>query len=93
MKVTNATKAAINYAGRSYGPNASFEVAKGDEQKPGVVRMLGDGRLTVGLSAGAAKPSDGLTADDIKKALADKGIAFDATAKKADLAALLDAAP
>lgn len=39
------------------------------------------------------KPSDGLTYDQLKDALKAKGIEFAANAKKADLAALLDAAP
>lgn len=41
----------------------------------------------------AKKPSDGLTYDQLKDALKAKGIEFAANAKKADLAALLDAAP
>lgn len=41
----------------------------------------------------AKKPSDGLTYDQLKDALKAKGIDFAAGAKKADLAALLDAAP
>jgi hypothetical protein len=39
------------------------------------------------------KPSEGLSYDQLKDALKAKGIAFQANAKKADLAALLDAAP
>lgn len=39
------------------------------------------------------KPSEGLSYDQIKDALKAKGIEFQANAKKADLAALLDAAP
>lgn len=41
----------------------------------------------------AKKPSDGLTYDQLKDALKAKGIEFAANAKKADLAALLDATP
>jgi hypothetical protein len=37
-------------------------------------------------------PSDGLTVAELKDALAAKGIAFEPTAKKADLQALLDEA-
>lgn len=44
-------------------------------------------------SGAAKKPSDGLTADQIKEALKAKGIEFSPNAKKVDLAALLDAAP
>lgn len=41
-----------------------------------------------------AKPSDGLKVDEIKAALAEKGIAIpEGVTLKADLAALLDAAP
>lgn len=41
-----------------------------------------------------AKPSDGLKVDEIKEALAAKGIAIpEGVTLKADLAALLDAAP
>lgn len=39
------------------------------------------------------KPSEGLSYDQLKDALKAKGIDFQANAKKADLAALLDAAP
>lgn len=39
------------------------------------------------------KPSEGLSYDQLKDALKAKGIEFQANAKKADLAALLDAAP
>lgn len=39
------------------------------------------------------KPSEGLSYDQLKEALKAKGIDFQANAKKADLAALLDAAP
>jgi hypothetical protein len=41
----------------------------------------------------AKKPSDGLKVDELKEALAAKGIAIPDGAKKPDLAALLDAAP
>ncbi len=41
----------------------------------------------------AKKPSEGLSYDQLKDALKAKGIDFQANAKKADLAALLDAAP
>jgi hypothetical protein len=42
--------------------------------------------------AKVAKPSDGLTSDELKAALTAKSVAIPAGAKKADLAALLDAA-
>lgn len=41
----------------------------------------------------AQKPSDGLSADQIKELLKEKGIKFASNAKKDELAALLDAAP
>ena len=51
------------------------------------------GALTGDSTETAKKPSDGLTYDQLKDALKAKGIEFAANAKKADLAALLDAAP
>lgn len=50
MKVTNSTKAVVNYNGRAYGPNASFDLADGDEKIQDIARMLDDGRLAVSLS-------------------------------------------
>mgnify|MGYP006054816635 CR=1 FL=1 len=91
MKVTNATKSVVNYKGRAYGPNAAIELAEGDEKRGDIGRMLGDGRLSVSLAGDNTKPSDGLNVDELKKALTEKGVAFDASLKKADLAALLDA--
>lgn len=92
MKVTNTTKAVINYRGKVFGPNAAIELRDGDEKRGDIARMLGDGRLSVSLGAEPdVKPSKGLNVDQLKKALADKGVAFDAAAKKDDLAALLDA--
>lgn len=48
----------------------------------------------VGLEVSEESKADGkLTADEIRAALTAKGIPFDKAAKKADLQALLDAAP
>lgn len=53
MRVTNATKAVINYKGTAYAPGKSFDVdAEHEEQMAG---MLGDGRLTVDLGEQAEK--------------------------------------
>lgn len=47
MRVTNATKAVINYKGMAYAPGKSFDVdAEHEKQMEG---MLADGRLTVDL--------------------------------------------
>ena len=51
------------------------------------------GAAAVGAEVVAKKPSDGLTYEQLKEALAAKGIEFPANAKKVDLAAMLDAAP
>ncbi len=55
----------------------------------------GEGTGTDGEGGETAvkKPSEGLSYDQLKDALKAKGIEFQANAKKADLAALLDAAP
>lgn len=93
MKVTNTTKAVINYRGKVFGPNAAIELRDGDEKRGDIARMLGDGRLSVSLGAEPdVKPSKGLNVDQIKQALIAKGVTeFDANAKKDVLAALLDA--
>lgn len=92
MKVTNKTIAVVNYNGRAYGPNASFDLADGDEEIQDIARMLGDGRLGVAdVTKPASKPSDGLKVDELKKALADKGVAFDTSLKRDALAEMLDA--
>lgn len=93
MKVTNATKAVINYRGKVFGPGAAIDLRDGDEKRGDISRMLGDGRLSVSLKAEApaSKPSDGLKVDDIKAALTAKGIGFEGVTKRDELAALLDA--
>lgn len=54
----------------------------------------GSGESTGGASDTITKkPSDGLTYDQLKEALKEKGVEFAANAKKADLVALLDAVP
>lgn len=55
MKVTNKTIAVVNYNGRAYGPNASFDLAEGDEKIQDIERMLGDGRLSASLDVSTAK--------------------------------------
>lgn len=53
LRVTNATKAVINYKGTAYAPGKSFDVdAEHEKQMEG---MLGDGRLTVDLGDQAEK--------------------------------------
>lgn len=93
MKVTNATKAVINYRGKVFGPNAAIELREGDEKRGDISRMLGDGRLSVSLKteAPASKASDGLKVDEIKAALTAKGIGFEGVTKRDELATLLDA--
>lgn len=63
----------------------------------GPIAADGDGKAAGDAGTGdesvVKKPSDGLSAEQIRDALKAKGIDFPANAKKADLAALLDAAP
>ena len=93
MQVTNTTKGVVNYQGRIVAPGASFELDAEHTELPGVVAMLGSGALAPVMGkAEGGKPSDGMTKDQIAEALTAKGAAFDPAAKKADLAALLDAA-
>lgn len=62
MKVSNNTRAVVNYNGRAYGPNASFDLKEGDEKIQDIARMLDDGRLAVSLSVESAEKSTEKTA-------------------------------
>lgn len=93
MFVTNNTTAVMNYGGKSYGPGRSFEMWDEHASRRGEKALLTSGALKVSLSAPTGKPSDGLTVDELKAALTARDVPFDTSAKKADLAALLDAAP
>lgn len=90
MDLINRTQAVVIYDGVVYGPGKIIPYK--DEHASGrdVVAMLESGQLEPAL--GKTNPSDGLTVEQLKKALDDKGVAYDAGAKKAELAALLDAA-
>jgi hypothetical protein len=90
MDVTNKTLGAMYYAGKSYGPGQSFTLADGDEKKGDISGLIGNGSLGVKLSA---KPSEGLTVDELKAALTVKKVAIPEKATKAELATLLDGAP
>lgn len=93
MKAYNGTKAVINYAGRAYAPGAAIEIDDAHAKRRDIVRMLGDGRLTVRMAepeTAKAAPSAGLKVDDLKAELTKRGIAIPDGAKKEDLAKLLD---
>jgi hypothetical protein len=55
MQVTNATRSAVNYKGKAFGPGAVITLADGAEKNGSIARMLEDGRLTVNL--GESKPA------------------------------------
>lgn len=96
MFVTNKTAAVINYGNKAYGPNATFEMSDADASRRGEKAMIKSGLLQVSLKApepGTGKPSDGLKLDEIKAALTERGVSFDSSANKAELAKLLDEAP
>lgn len=95
MQLVNKTKAVVNYGGKIIPPGGSFTIAAEHAELPGVVAMLGAGTLEASIGGEkpeGGKPSAGLNVEQLKAALTEKGAAFDPTAKKADLAALLDAA-
>lgn len=76
------------YFGKLRAPDEVFEVPNGEKAtwfKP--MNPAADEKKD------SAKPSDGLKVDELKAALAAKGITFPDGAKKDELAALLDAAP
>lgn len=92
MFVTNKTLGVMNHGQKSYGPGRSFELTDEQAQLRSIKAMLASGALEVSLSKPAGKPSDGLTVEELRKALTERDVPFDAAAKKADLATLLDAA-
>lgn len=89
MEVTNNTTGILFYDGKSYAPGAVVKLSDTDAQLPDIAAMLESGDLGVKLSARA---SEGLSVEQIKAALTAKGVAIPEGVKKADLAALLDAA-
>lgn len=92
MNLRNKTAAVITYRGVAYGPGRSIPVSDEDTGKKDIALMLADGRLEAEIGEKAkGNPSDGLTVDQLKAALEEKGIAYEAGAKKAELANLLDA--
>ena len=90
MDLINKTASAMNYAGKAYGPGKVIPMSDAHAAKPGVVAMIEAGQLEPALGKVAA--SEGLTVEQLKVELTAKGIEFEAGAKKAELAALLDAA-
>lgn len=90
MDLINKTPSVVNYKGVSYGPGRTIPMSDADASKPGTVGMIAAGQLEPAL--GKKAPSDGLTVDQLKEALTAKGVEFAPDAKKAALAALLDAA-
>lgn len=57
-----------------------------------ILRKQAEGRSAEQSASGTAKPSEGLSAAELKAALDAKGIDYKASASKADLAAQLDEA-
>lgn len=73
-------------------PMGGQDAPQGAANDEGKAQAPGDDQQGVlGDSKPDAKPSEGLTVAQLKDALAAKGVEFDPAAKKADLAALLDA--
>lgn len=91
MELRNKTASVIVYKGRAYGPGQVIDYDDAHAEDKGVKGLIVSGGLEPTL--GAKSPSDGLTVEQIKEALAAKGVEIPADAtKKAQLAALLDAA-
>lgn len=93
MFVVNKSPAVFNYGNKSYGPGRTFEMSDKHAGGRAEKAMLKSGALGVAMSMPTAKPSEGLKVEELKAALTERNIAFDASAKKDELAALLDAAP
>lgn len=92
MFVKNNTISAMNHGGRAYGPGKTFEVSDSYAESREGKALLGSGSLEVSMTAPAkGKPSDGLNVEELKAALVAANIPFDTAAKKAELAATLDA--
>lgn len=89
MDVINNTTGIMYYDGKSYAPGAVVPLNDGDENLPDIAALMESNALGVKLSA---KASEGLSVEQLKAALTAKAIAVPDGAKKADLAALLDAA-
>lgn len=93
MKVTNTSKAAFNYGGRTFAPGSEIEISDEHAELRGVSLAIESGRLSPVLgnkSKPASKPSEGKTVDELKAALDAKSIAYPSGSAKADLAKLLD---
>ena len=87
MQVKNNTRSVFNYGGRLYGPGRAIELKDGDEKKRDIAALIESEALTVQLGT---KASDGLNVEQLKAVLTENKIDFDASMKKADLAALVD---
>lgn len=70
-----------------------YELALTISESAAVADPAKTAATNAGGTESAAKPSDGLSAEQIKELLKEKGIKFASNAKKDELAALLDAAP
>lgn len=91
MDLINKTAGVMVYEGIAYGPGKAIPFT--DEHAGGrdVVALLGAGQLEASMGGASGQPSKGLTVEQLKAALTEKNIEFDAGAKKDALAALLDA--
>lgn len=91
VNLRNKTASVVVYGGKAYGPGRVIPYSEKHAGGRDVVAMLGAGSLEADVT-GKGNPSDGLTVEQLKGALTEKKVEFSDTAKKAELAALLDAA-
>ena len=91
MQVRNNTRSAIGYGGKVYGPGRTISLKDGDESKRDIAALIESEALAVSIGGEESAPSHGLTVEQLKAVLTENGVAYDDKAKKADLAALVDA--
>lgn len=91
MNVRNDTKSVITYAGKMYGPGRTIPLKDGDEKKRDIAAMIDSSQLSVSLGGDDAPPSHGLNVEQLKALLTENHVPFEPNAKKAELAALVDA--
>lgn len=91
MLVRNDSKSVFNYAGRLYGPGRTIPLADGDEKKRDIAALMDASILSVSLGGDDAPLSHGLNVEQLKALLTENHVAYDDKAKKAELAALVDA--
>jgi hypothetical protein len=90
VEVDEALAKNLLHRGKVRLPDASDELAPKTEADTSDVNSDGDG---TGGDTDTAKPSDGLTVKQLRKALKDAGVNFPADANQAALAAMVDALP